>query len=211
MEIVELVAVQRRVAGQECLRRPQARLGRIQLDQPVEQGQGRGPGLRTARRALRLLQLEDLGLHFGGPARDRRIEFARPSRGGHGRSGPSQSQLRLSQPQLAGGVSEQAVARVAENLERLAPAAGAQQSVDHAAGSLGAQGARDIQRLRHADIGFRPPVRPGLAEGFGEALRLVAIQPRVGVAVLRRGFQQVAPEGQDEPVQMRLQRSGSGR
>ncbi len=112
----------------------------------------------------------------------------------------------MRQQKLALCIGEQIVAGVVQHLDETPPAADAGKPPRQPRGALGAQGPIGVKRLGHADIGLRRAAGPGALEGLGEGPRVLAVQLGVVVHVARRSGEHIAPESQDEPVQMRQQR-----
>ncbi len=206
VELVELIAVQGHVPGQEFGDRLQAGLRRIEVEQEVQQGHVLGPSAPAAGADHRLLEPGGGGLYLRGPLGSGWFQLPRSRRGGGGLGRPPQAQLGMRQPELALRVVKELMARVVQHLDQPLPAAAAGEPSRQSCRALGAQGAVGVQGFGHADIGFRPAGGPGALEGLGEALGIVPIEPGVIVHAVRRSGEHVAPESQDEPVQMRQQR-----
>ncbi len=205
MEAIELLRWQRRFAHHEAGQRLQGGPRCAKVDPLLDRGPDLGPGAGLPRLRLERPGLGGLDFDLAG---GRLLSGVERAGGGGGRRRlvqPSHAERRARQLELAGRRLEQAIAGIVQHAQGLVPAARLVQPRRQPGGELGAEPFVEGGGRRQADERFGPACRPGLAERRDEAFAVVPIEARAVVRRHRRGQSQIAPEGEEETIQLRQQ------
>ncbi len=112
-------------------------------------------------------------------------------------------QLQMSEFQEGRSLLHQPVAPIPDDLRAFIEAGRGQVAVGQPPGGLDRELLVHGPDLGEADVGFGAPGRPGALLGAVEGFAVIPVEPGVVVEAVRRGAGQVAPEGQQEAIQLR--------